>query len=162
MKSDLLLIFQVLQENVVLSVVWFCFSVFGGSWHCEPLTAMYVKPTCVLCTKRIRGMQPITKRSCLSICLLMHFIFWSGRQIVIKLLVYTNVCRYIPYAKDISEKFRRNRKHFNVRTMFKTKRTFHGTLMKALPVRGAQQPNSVCTASNVIVADVTSAKQADL
>jgi hypothetical protein len=45
----------------------------------------------------------------------------------------------IPYVKGISEKFRHIGNHFNVRTLFKTKHTFHGTLMKTGLVRDAQQ-----------------------
>jgi hypothetical protein len=45
----------------------------------------------------------------------------------------------IPYVKGISEKFRRIGNSVNVRTIFKTKRTVRGTLMKTGPVRDAQQ-----------------------
>jgi hypothetical protein len=45
----------------------------------------------------------------------------------------------IPYAKGISEKFRRIGNRFNLRTIFKTKHTLRGTLMKTGPVRDAQQ-----------------------
>jgi hypothetical protein len=45
----------------------------------------------------------------------------------------------IPYFKDISEKFGRIGNRFNLRTIFKTKHTFSGTLMKTGPVREAQQ-----------------------
>jgi hypothetical protein len=36
----------------------------------------------------------------------------------------------IPHIKGISEKFRHTGNRFNVRTIFKTKHTLHGTLMK--------------------------------
>jgi hypothetical protein len=45
----------------------------------------------------------------------------------------------IPYVKGISEKFRLIGNHFNLRTIFKTKHTLRGTLMKTGPVRDAQQ-----------------------
>jgi hypothetical protein len=45
----------------------------------------------------------------------------------------------IPYVKGISEKFRRIGNRFNIRTIFKTKHTLRGTLMKTEPVREAQQ-----------------------
>jgi hypothetical protein len=61
----------------------------------------------------------------------------------------------IPYVKGISEKFRRIGYHFSLRTVFKPKHTLRRTLMKAGPVRNAQETKqSVCTASHVIVADV--------
>jgi hypothetical protein len=44
----------------------------------------------------------------------------------------------IPHIKGTSEKFRHIGNHFNVRTIFKTKHTLHGTLMKTGLVRGAQ------------------------
>jgi hypothetical protein len=45
----------------------------------------------------------------------------------------------IPYVKGISEKFRCIGNCFNVRTIFKTKHTLHGTLTKTGLVRDAQQ-----------------------
>jgi hypothetical protein len=45
----------------------------------------------------------------------------------------------IPYITGTSEKFRRIGKRFNVRTIFKSKHTLRGTLMKTGPVRDAQQ-----------------------
>jgi hypothetical protein len=45
----------------------------------------------------------------------------------------------VPYVKSISEKFRQIGKHFNVRTIFKTKYTFCGTLMKIRPAIDSQQ-----------------------
>jgi hypothetical protein len=45
----------------------------------------------------------------------------------------------IPYVKGISEKFRRIRNRFIVRTIFKTKHTLRGTLMKTGPLSDAQQ-----------------------
>jgi hypothetical protein len=45
----------------------------------------------------------------------------------------------IPYVNGISEKFRSTENRFNLRTIFKTKHTFRGTLMKTGPVRDAQQ-----------------------
>jgi hypothetical protein len=45
----------------------------------------------------------------------------------------------IPYVKGIPEKFRCTGNHFNVRTIFKTKHTIHGKVMKTGPVRDAQQ-----------------------
>jgi hypothetical protein len=45
----------------------------------------------------------------------------------------------IPYVQDISKKFRRIRNRFSLRTIFKTKHTLRGTLMKTRPVRDAQQ-----------------------
>jgi hypothetical protein len=45
----------------------------------------------------------------------------------------------IPYGKGIPKKFRCTGNHFNLGTIFKTKRTLHGTLMKTGPVRDAQQ-----------------------
>jgi hypothetical protein len=45
----------------------------------------------------------------------------------------------IPYVKVTSEKFRRIENRFNVRSIFKTKHTLRGTLMKIGPVRDAQQ-----------------------
>jgi hypothetical protein len=66
----------------------------------------------------------------------------------------------IPYVKGISEKFRHIGNHFNVRTIFETKHTFCGTLMKTGPM--SSRRSGVCTIFHVIVADVTPAKQADL
>jgi hypothetical protein len=45
----------------------------------------------------------------------------------------------IPYVKGFSEKVRRIGKRFNVRTIFKTKYTLRGALIKTGPVRDAQQ-----------------------
>jgi hypothetical protein len=45
----------------------------------------------------------------------------------------------IPYVKGISEKFRHIGNRFDLRTIFKTKHTLRGTLMKTGPVRDAQQ-----------------------
>jgi hypothetical protein len=45
----------------------------------------------------------------------------------------------IPYVKGISKKFRSIGNRFNLRTVFKTKHTLHGTLMKTRPVRDAQE-----------------------
>jgi hypothetical protein len=45
----------------------------------------------------------------------------------------------IPYVRGISGKIRRIGNRFSVRTLFKTKRTLRGTLMKTGPVRDAQQ-----------------------
>jgi hypothetical protein len=45
----------------------------------------------------------------------------------------------IIYVKGISEKFRRIGNRFNLRTIFKTKHTLRGTLMKTGPVRDTQQ-----------------------
>jgi hypothetical protein len=45
----------------------------------------------------------------------------------------------ILYYKSISEKFRRIGNRFNVRTIFKSKHTLRGTLMKTGAVRDAQQ-----------------------
>jgi hypothetical protein len=45
----------------------------------------------------------------------------------------------IPYVKGTSEKFRRIGNCFYLRTIFKTKHTLHGTLMKTGPVQDAQQ-----------------------
>jgi hypothetical protein len=58
----------------------------------------------------------------------------------------------IPYVKGFSEKFRRTGNSPNVRTIFKTKHAFRGTLVKNGPVRDA----------HVTVPDVTSAKQPDI
>jgi hypothetical protein len=44
----------------------------------------------------------------------------------------------ILYVKGISEKFRCIGNRFNVRAIFKTKRTLRGTLMKTGPVGDAQ------------------------
>jgi hypothetical protein len=49
----------------------------------------------------------------------------------------------IPYVKCISKKFRCTGNHFNVRTIFKTKHTLHGTVMKTGPVRDAQQTKNI-------------------
>jgi hypothetical protein len=51
----------------------------------------------------------------------------------------------IPYVKGISEKFRRIANRFNVRTVFKTKRTLRGTLMKTGPARDAHQTKQMVT-----------------
>jgi hypothetical protein len=40
----------------------------------------------------------------------------------------------IPYVKSISEKFRRIVNRFNIRTIFETKRSLRGTLMKTGPI----------------------------
>jgi hypothetical protein len=45
----------------------------------------------------------------------------------------------IQYVKGISEKFRCTGNRFNVRTIFNTKYTLRGTLMKTEPVTDAQQ-----------------------
>jgi hypothetical protein len=45
----------------------------------------------------------------------------------------------IPYLKGISEKFRSIGNSFKVMIIFNTKHTFGGALMKAAPVRDAQQ-----------------------
>jgi hypothetical protein len=45
----------------------------------------------------------------------------------------------IPYVKDTSDKYRRIWNRFSWRTIFKTKHTLRGTLMKTGPVRDAQQ-----------------------
>jgi hypothetical protein len=45
----------------------------------------------------------------------------------------------IPYVKGISEKFRHIWNHFNVRIIFRTKHTLHGTLVRNGPIRDAQQ-----------------------
>jgi hypothetical protein len=45
----------------------------------------------------------------------------------------------IPYVKGTSEKFRCIGNHFNLSTIFKTKHTLRGTMIKAGPVRVAQQ-----------------------
>jgi hypothetical protein len=45
----------------------------------------------------------------------------------------------IPYVKATSKKFRRIENHFNLRTIFKTKYTLCGILIKTGPVRDAQQ-----------------------
>jgi hypothetical protein len=45
----------------------------------------------------------------------------------------------IPYVTGTSEKFRHIGNHFNLKTIFKTKHTLHGTMMKTGPVRDAQQ-----------------------
>jgi hypothetical protein len=45
----------------------------------------------------------------------------------------------IPHVKGTSEKFRRIRNRLNLRTIFKTKHTLRGTLMKTGPVRDVQQ-----------------------
>jgi hypothetical protein len=45
----------------------------------------------------------------------------------------------IPYVKDTSKKFRCTGNHFNLRTIFKTKHTPRGTLMKTEPGRDDQQ-----------------------
>jgi hypothetical protein len=66
----------------------------------------------------------------------------------------------VPYVKGIIEKFRSIGNCFNVRTIFKTKHTLRGTLMKTRPVIDAQQSKQYST--HVIVADVTLIKQADL
>jgi hypothetical protein len=69
----------------------------------------------------------------------------------------------IPYVNGISEKFRRTGNRLNSRTIFKTKYTLCGMLMKTGPVSDVQQTKQcMCKWSLVTVADVTSAKQADL
>jgi hypothetical protein len=68
----------------------------------------------------------------------------------------------IPFVKDIFEKFRLIGNLFNVRTVFKIKYTFCMTLMETATVRDAQQTKQCVYSSHVIVAGVTSAKQADL
>jgi hypothetical protein len=45
----------------------------------------------------------------------------------------------IPHIRGISKKFRHTGNHFNVKTIFKTKHTLHGTLMKTGSVRNVQQ-----------------------
>jgi hypothetical protein len=52
----------------------------------------------------------------------------------------------ILYVKDISEKFRRIGNRYNLRTIFKTKHTLRGTLMKTGPVRNASRRSCVCIA----------------
>jgi hypothetical protein len=44
-----------------------------------------------------------------------------------------------PYVKGISEQFRHIGNRLNLRTIFKTKHTLRGTLMKTEPVRDAHQ-----------------------
>jgi hypothetical protein len=68
----------------------------------------------------------------------------------------------IPCVKGISEKFRCIGNRSNVRTIFKTKHTLHGTSMKFGPVRDAQQTKQCTYNIPCDVADVTLAKQADL
>jgi hypothetical protein len=48
----------------------------------------------------------------------------------------------IPYVRGISEKFRRIRNRYNIRTIFKTKRSLRGTVMTTRPDRDAQQTRS--------------------
>jgi predicted GIY-YIG superfamily endonuclease len=45
----------------------------------------------------------------------------------------------IPYVKGTSEKFRRIGNRFHLKTIFRTKHTLRGALMKTGPVRDAQQ-----------------------
>jgi hypothetical protein len=45
----------------------------------------------------------------------------------------------LSYVRDISEKLRPNGNRFNVRTIFKSKHTLHGILIKTGPVTDAQQ-----------------------
>jgi hypothetical protein len=45
----------------------------------------------------------------------------------------------IPYVKGIAEKFRRIGNRFQLRTIFKTKHTLRGTLMKTGSSRDTQQ-----------------------
>jgi hypothetical protein len=40
---------------------------------------------------------------------------------------------YIPYVKDVSEKFKRIGNRYNIRTIFKTKHTLRNSLMKTRP-----------------------------
>jgi hypothetical protein len=65
----------------------------------------------------------------------------------------------IPYIKGIYKIFRCTGNRSNVRTIFKTKHTLRGTLIKPDKL---EMPSSVYTTSHVIVADVTTVKQADL
>jgi predicted GIY-YIG superfamily endonuclease len=46
---------------------------------------------------------------------------------------------YISHMKGVSEKFKRTVNRYNIRTIFKTKNTFRGSLMKIWPERDAQQ-----------------------
>jgi hypothetical protein len=61
----------------------------------------------------------------------------------------------IPYVRVISEKFRRIGNRFNVRTIFKTKHTLRGTLMKTGPVTDASRRSSTCIVFRVNAVDVT-------
>jgi hypothetical protein len=56
---------------------------------------------------------------------------------------------------------RRIGNRINVRTIFKTKHTLRGTLVKTGPVRNASRRSSMCIVFRVNVADVTSVSQAD-
>jgi hypothetical protein len=49
----------------------------------------------------------------------------------------------LPYVRGISEKLGRTGNRFNVKTIFKNKRTPHWALMKTKPVRDAQQTQCV-------------------
>jgi hypothetical protein len=67
----------------------------------------------------------------------------------------------ILFVKGTSEKFRCIWNCFNLRIILKTKHTLLGTLMRTGPVTDAQQMKQ-CTASHIIVTDVTLVKQRDL
>jgi hypothetical protein len=57
---------------------------------------------------------------------------------------YNRAWSNIPYVRGISEKFRCTGNHFNVRFIFKTKHTLHGTLGKTGLVRDVQSTKQ-CT-----------------
>jgi hypothetical protein len=53
---------------------------------------------------------------------------------------------YIPYVKGVSEKFKRVRNCYNIRTIFRTKRTLRSSLMKTRP-EGDPQQTAQCICS---------------
>jgi hypothetical protein len=69
---------------------------------------------------------------------------------------------FLERVKGISEKFRCIGNYFNVRTIFKTKHTLRGTLIKIGPVRDAQQMKQCVYNIHMTVGDITSVKQADI
>jgi hypothetical protein len=67
-----------------------------------------------------------------------------------------------PYANGISEKWKCIGNRFNVRTIFKINIPSVEHWWKLDRLEMPSRRSSVCTASHVIVSDVTSVKQADL
>jgi hypothetical protein len=69
---------------------------------------------------------------------------------------------YIPYMKGVSEKFRRVGNRYNIRMIFKTKRTLRNSFMKTRPRGICYRQLSVSVAFPVNVAEATLIKPVDL
>jgi hypothetical protein len=60
------------------------------------------------------------------------------KMVIPRLIEHLCALLVISYVRGISVKFRQTGNHFNIRTVFKTKRTLHGALMIARPYRDIQ------------------------